>query len=195
MPGAKQRKSRKPKAGNTVGYTKSANIDPFMDERSRRVYEMRIEQEKSFREIGIALGLSRSRAQQLYQVIATRIAVEKGSGSVEPKHCLSARALHAIQRVFGTIDVTKNEVRQALKYGTLHPRRIPHYGLKTHLEICKWADVSRAERKYPKSRPLIGGSEISNHRWVLGTQNNPHIITSACLAIVVRSNLCRIRLA
>lgn len=126
---------------------KSADNDFSLDDRSRCIYQMRIDRKKSFREIGIAVGLSRSRAQQLYQAIAKRIALEKGLGKVEPKHCLSARALHAIQRAFGTIDVTRNEVRQALKRGKLHPSRIPHYGLKTHLEICKWADISRAESK------------------------------------------------
>ena len=53
--------------------SKPSNIHSFLDERSRCVYQLRIDQQKSFREIGITLGLSHSRAHQLYQAIAKSV--------------------------------------------------------------------------------------------------------------------------
>ena len=127
------------------------DIRTLLGERSYRVYQMRTNEKKSFREIGEAVGLSRNRAHQIYQASIKRIELKKCGGENKPEYSLSGRALHCIYRTFGKTNVTKNEVIRALKGGKLRPGGTYGYGWKTNLQVCEWAGVSPEECEVAES--------------------------------------------
>ena len=112
-----------------------------LDERSYRVYQLRTNERKSFREIGTAIGRTGSRARQLYEAGIKRIELKKRGGDIWPEFSLGERALHCIDRVFGRTDVTKAQVIRALKSGRLSPGEVRNYGWTTHRQVCAWAGV------------------------------------------------------
>jgi hypothetical protein len=118
------------------------HIRTLLGERSYRVYQMRTEQKKSFREIGAAIGRTGKRAHQLYRASLRRIELKRSGGEDNPEFSLNTRALHCIYRTFGRTNVTKEEVIQALLSGKLYPSGTYGYGWKTHREVCKWAGVA-----------------------------------------------------
>ena len=126
----------------------SANRQAFdllrlLDKSSYRVYRLRTDQNKSFREIGAAPGVSSRRARQLYDAGIKRIELKKCGGDVWPEFSLSLRAVHCIEKKFGRSDVHKREVIWALKRGKLLPGEPFGYGWKTHREVCAWAGVAK----------------------------------------------------
>jgi DNA-directed RNA polymerase specialized sigma subunit len=60
----------------------SFDISNLLDKRSYRVYRLRIEQNKTFREIEAIMGLSRNRFHQIYQASVQRIELKKRGGDV-----------------------------------------------------------------------------------------------------------------
>jgi len=112
-----------------------------MDKRSYRVYRMRTDEKKSFREIGKVIGRSERRSRQLFEAGIKRIELKKSGGESKPEYSLSGRALHCIYRAFQNTSVKKTEVIRALKNGRLSPGKVRGYGWKTHREVCKWAGV------------------------------------------------------
>src|SRR5262245_57372533 len=112
-----------------------------LDKRSYAVYRLRTDQKKSFREIGEAIGRTGNRARQLYEAGIKRIELKKSGGENKPEFSLGERALHCIDRVFGSTDVTKAQVIRALKSGRLRPGKVRNYGWTTHREVCVWAGV------------------------------------------------------
>src|SRR5262245_50037492 len=112
-----------------------------LDKRSYAVYRLRTDQKKSFREIGAAIGRTGNRARQLYEAGIKRIELKKSGGENKPEYSLGERALNCIDRVFGSTDVTKAQVVQALKSGKLSPGKVRGYGPTTHREVCEWAGV------------------------------------------------------
>jgi hypothetical protein len=121
------------------------NLRRVLDNRNYRVYRLRTEQNKSFREIGAVFGVTGMRARQLYEAIIMRIELKKAGGKIHPEYCLSVRALNRIHWTFQKIDVTKAEIVKALKTGKLHPDQVYGYGWKTHCEVCKWAGVAASK--------------------------------------------------
>jgi len=115
-----------------------------LDERSYRIYRLRTEQKKSFREIGAAIDRTGNRARQLYEASVKRIALKKRGGDIWPEFSLGERALHCIDRVFGRTDVTKAQVIRALTRGKLRPAAVRGYGWTTHRQVCAWAGVTRS---------------------------------------------------
>ena len=118
----------------------------MLGKRSYCVYRLRTDENKSFREIGTALGLTGGRARQLYEEGIKRIELAKSGGEIHPEYCLSVRALHCIERALEKTDATKREIVHALKSGKLHPDNTYSYGWKTHSEVCAWAGVSPGRR-------------------------------------------------
>jgi hypothetical protein len=117
------------------------DIRSLLDKRSYRVYRLRTDHKKTFREIGEIIDLSRNRVHQIYQASVQRIALKKRGGDVWPEFSLSLRAIHCIHRAFKRTNVKKHEVIRALKSGKLRPGNVYNYGWKTHREVCKWAGV------------------------------------------------------
>src|SRR5262245_58846101 len=99
-----------------------------LGKRSYRIYRLRTEQKKSFREIGVAIGRTGVRARQLYEASVKRIALKKREGDIWPEFSLGERALNCIDRVFGRTNVTKAEVIRALRSGRLRPGKVRNYG-------------------------------------------------------------------
>jgi hypothetical protein len=114
----------------SVSYAKESK--ELLDPRRRRIVELR-ESGKTFREIGEALGVSRSYAQSLYSR-----AVRRMLRSGDPLAALSQRARNCLAREGLE---TREQVIAVIARGLLHPQRNPLYGPKTHAEICHWAGV------------------------------------------------------
>src|SRR5262245_40400733 len=115
-----------------------------LDKRSYRVYRLRTDQNKSFREIGETIGRTGVRDGQLDQAGSQRIAPKKRGGDIWPEFSLGERALHCIERTFGRTNVTKAQVIRALKSGRLRPGKVRNYGPTTHRQVCKRAGVARS---------------------------------------------------
>jgi hypothetical protein len=111
------------------------------DKRSYRVYRLRTDEQKTFREIGALIGVSHGRAWQICRASIQRIELKKRGGDVWPEFSLSLRGIHCVHRAFRKTNVTKNDVIRALKNGKLRPGKVHNYGWKTHREVCKWAGV------------------------------------------------------
>ena len=106
------------------------DIRGLLDKRSYPVYRRRKKEQKSFREIGEALGQSHNRVHQIYQASIQRIELKRRGGDIWPECSLSLRAIHCIYRAFGKTNVTKNAVIPALKNGKLRPGKV-HWVFRT----------------------------------------------------------------
>ena len=73
------------------------DIRNALDKRSYRIYRLRTDQKKSFREIAAILGLSRNRLHQIYQAGVQRITLKKRGGDIWPEYSLSLRAIQSVR--------------------------------------------------------------------------------------------------
>jgi len=128
--------------GPTTTDSEALDIRTLLGQRSYRVYQMRTEQKKSFREIGATIGRTGNRAHQLYRASLRRIELKRSGGENNPEFSLNTRAVHCIYKTFNKTDVAKSEVIRALKSGELRPGGTYGYGWKTNREVCKWAGVA-----------------------------------------------------
>jgi hypothetical protein len=113
-----------------------------LDRRSYKICRLRLKERKTFGEIAVIFNLAPGRVQQIYRAAVRRNELRQHGRALSPEYCLSVRALHALERVFGTIDVTRTKVLRALKDRRLHPGVTQNYGWKTHQEICLWTGIS-----------------------------------------------------
>jgi hypothetical protein len=120
----------------------SIDIPGLLDKRTYRVYRLRTDEKKTFREIAANMGLSRNRVHQMYQASVQQIEPKKRGGDVWPEFSLSLRAIHCTERKFGRANVHERVVKRALKSGQLSPGKVHNYGWKTHREVCKWVGVT-----------------------------------------------------
>jgi len=96
------------------------------------VVKLRESEEKSFVEIGDAIGCSRQWARQLYRR-AKRL--QDRHGQDEPYYGLSNRAARCCINL-GLLN--REQIANAIKNYTLHPCRCRHFGWKSYDEVLNW---------------------------------------------------------
>ena len=102
---------------------------------------------RTYREIGVRIGVSACRSRQLYNkslhILNAEVAPDLycWDNLTSPERVgLTTRALNCLR---GAGILTKEEAAQRILSGKLGPGRGAYfYGQKTHAEVCKWAGVT-----------------------------------------------------
>lgn len=107
--------------------------EDYLGERLRKVIHLRKKEKRTFRYIGNALGISYTRAQQLYDKALAKIKEHEGNRdsilagfSVRIKNCLKRQNLRDEESIIA-----------AIKSGKLHPNFTRNYGWVSHRQVCK----------------------------------------------------------
>ena len=113
-----------------------------LSDREKVAYDLR-KKGKTFKQIGRVLNCTKGGAWLLH-----RNAEKKLNSESSPYDGLSTRATNCLIN-FGLTD--KESVARAIKSGALYPgviiNRYRSYGLKTHIEICKWLGLPDPTKK------------------------------------------------
>ena len=129
---------------NELTGTPPVGFSELLGERLTRVIQLREHQDKTFKEIGQAIGCCSGRAQQLYHH-AKRKQEYHAKGDNQLYYGLTVRAANCLYNANIT---EKSQVAQFVAEGRL--KKIRNCGLKSQIEICKWAGVPPPAKPTPR---------------------------------------------
>jgi hypothetical protein len=123
---------------NELTGTPPVGFSELLGERLTRVIQLREHQDKTFKEIGQAIGCGAQRAAQLYHTAKRRQERHAQGESADPYYGLSVRTSNCCNN---RNLMNREQIAAAIKDGTLHPRASAHcrnFGWKSYKEIHKW---------------------------------------------------------